>query len=187
MIQVPTREWRGQITRHGNGVEAPRNPATERQVTFLRKLQDERAHGWEPHIFDAFAADRRACSAAIDELLRLPRKQRPLSQDVTEGMYRTQDGVIYKVQRAVHGSGNLYAKRLEQLAEPRELRTKTVTHEFIYAPGAVHRLRASDKMSLEDAKAWGALYGTCCCCGATLTNETSIAAGIGPICGSRFR
>ena len=34
------------------------------------------------------------------------------------------------------------------------------------------------RMSLADAKAFGALYGCCCNCGATLTDETSIEAGI---------
>lgn len=38
---------------------------------------------------------------------------------------------------------------------------------------------------LSDAK-YGSLYGICCVCGRTLTDESSIAAGIGPICSQKF-
>jgi hypothetical protein len=41
-------------------------------------------------------------------------------------------------------------------------------------------------MSLEEAKAFGRLYGVCVRCGATLTDEQSIEAGIGPVCAGRF-
>jgi hypothetical protein len=58
--------------------------------------------------------------------------------------------------------------------------------EFVYEAGAVNRLAPEDKMTLEAAQAFGRLYGICCRCGATLTDETSIAAGIVPVCGSRF-
>jgi hypothetical protein len=98
----------------------------------------------------------------------------------TEGMYRLADGTIFKVQKAVHGSGRLYAKRL---IPPSEFGGSA---QFEYAPGMIYRLTLEDKMTLEQAKEFGALYGTCCVCGRTLTNEVSIAAGIGPICGGRM-
>jgi len=56
---------------------------------------------------------------------------------------------------------------------------------FVYDPGAVRRLRPEHRMSLEEAKEFGALYGTCCVCGRTLTNEDSIEAGIGPVCAGK--
>lgn len=101
-----------------------------------------------------------------------PKEQSAPVTPVTEGMYR-KDGVIYKVQRAVHSSGNLYAKQLIQHGDD---------WRFEYAPGVIKKLTAEDKMSLDEAKAWGALYGTCCVCGRTLTDEDSIQAGIGPVC-----
>jgi hypothetical protein len=100
------------------------------------------------------------------------------SNPVTEaGMYKQGDR-IFKVQKAVHGSGNLYAKELVQL----------VPGEFIfeYAKGMINRLSPADKMTLDEAKAFGALYGTCCVCGRTLTDENSIEAGIGPVCAAKF-
>jgi hypothetical protein len=41
-------------------------------------------------------------------------------------------------------------------------------------------------MTLDQAKAFGALYGACCNCGKTLTDERSIEAGIGPVCARKF-
>jgi hypothetical protein len=99
---------------------------------------------------------------------------------VTEaGMYK-KDGVIYKVQLAVHGSGNLYAKKLV----PGNAYGDKAS--FTYVPGAISKLTADDKLSLEEAKEFGALYGSCCVCGRTLTDENSIAAGIGPVCATKF-
>lgn len=100
----------------------------------------------------------------------------PRREPAGEGMYRL-DGVIYKVQVAVHGSGNLYAKQLVQDGD---------RWTFEYAPGAVRKLDSSHQLTLEQAKEFGALYGTCCACGQTLTNEASIEAGIGPVCASKF-
>lgn len=81
---------------------------------------------------------------------------------------------IFKVQKAVHGSGNLYGKEL-------------VNGRFEYFKGARRLLLAEGRrMTLEEAKAYGALYGTCCVCGRTLTNETSIEAGIDPVCAGRL-
>lgn len=100
-----------------------------------------------------------------------------------EGMYR-KSGTIYKVQKAVHGSGQLYAKRLvETLTVDRKGNRKW---RFEYAPGFVFELRPEHALTLDQAKEFGALYGSCCVCGKTLTDENSIAAGIGPVCASKF-
>lgn len=103
---------------------------------------------------------------------------------VTEGMYQ-KDGVIYKVQRAVNGSGNLYAKKLVRDTGNVFGTVDQGRWKFEYDRGAIRRLTIEDKMTLEQAKKFGALYGTCCVCGRTLTDETSIAEGIGPICAGR--
>lgn len=106
----------------------------------------------------------------------------------TEGMYRTSEGRIFKVQRAVNGSGNLYAKELK-----RDVAVGNVfgavdqgRWKFVYSPGTIRKLRLEDKMTVDQAREFGALYGTCMICGRTLTDETSIAHGIGPICEGRM-
>lgn len=99
-------------------------------------------------------------------------------QQLEDGMYQL-EGEIFKIQHAVHGSGHQYAKRLVQNDNQVEGRNNW---HFVYAPGVVRQLRPSHRMTIEQARQFGALYGTCCVCGATLTNEKSIAKGIGPVC-----
>jgi hypothetical protein len=94
---------------------------------------------------------------------------------VTEqGVYRTVEGVMYRVQ-ASRESGNLYAKRLN-----------TETAKFEYEAGALRNIKPSDKMTLAEAKEFGIETGICCVCGAFLTDPNSVAEGIGPVCASRF-
>lgn len=109
----------------------------------------------------------------------------PVHVALTDGMYRTPEGVIYKVQIAHHGSGNLYAKRMVPVENwDLEIHGKRKAG-FQYEPGAIKKLRPEMKMTLEEAKAFGHLYGMCCVCGAILTDEYSIANGIGPVCGRK--
>jgi hypothetical protein len=101
--------------------------------------------------------------------------QAPRRDVVTEAGFYEHDGAVYKVQVAVHGSGRLYAKRLD-----------TATGRFEYVAGALRALSADERMSLDQAAALGRLYGRCVVCGRTLTDEDSIEAGIGPICAKGF-
>ena len=175
--------------------------ATEKQVQFIARLVEERdlSLKWEqgmpndgPHWRSTAAAaalnvlrdvraqgygvPRAAASEVIEHLLAAPKKDTAPAVEAPEGMHRL-DGVIYKVQRAVHGSGNLYAKALIEDGGG---------WLFEYAPEVVRRLSEATKLSLDEAKQFGALYGTCCVCGRTLTNEESIEYGIGPVCRTRY-
>lgn len=105
----------------------------------------------------------------------------PVQRVTEDGIYRTPDGTIYKVQIAKQGSGQLYAKRLQITQNAG--RTDT---QFVYAQGAIHTLRANWRMTAEQAAEFGALYGICCACGRDLTDEQSIARGIGPVCAKYF-
>jgi len=109
----------------------------------------------------------------------------PVTED---GMYRNPwNGDIFKVQwnKAAQQSGaapRLYAKKLEVIGTPED---GDAEGTFVYAPGAFKLLRASWRMTLDEAKEFGALYGVCCRCGRTLTDEGSIADGIGPVCAGK--
>lgn len=158
-------------------------PASEKQQAFVARLLAEKDttgtayEGWTP---DWSVATTRSASHVIDYLMSLPRKAEgsaPAATEVPEGMHRL-NGKVFKVQRAVHGSGNLYAKQLVRQDEER--------WTFDYAPGVIRNLSEDTAMTLEEAKEFGALYGTCCVCARTLTNEESIEAGIGPVCASKF-
>ena len=165
------------------------SPATEAQRAFLLRLVAEAAGLGVTLDYTEEYLDRlskfsisheidsvKLINAEARKTQRTERRSTPAG--ITEdGMYLV-DGTIYKVQRAVHGSGNLYAKVLE-IGEYGSAR-------FEYAPGVVRTLTPEHKMTLDQAREYGALYGTCVVCGRTLTNEESIAAGIGPICAGRF-
>lgn len=187
------------------------NTASEKQIALIKRLTDERdlSQHWEPGMdreSDAAAScsanaalqagrrawatqdfDTRTASTVIEFLLAAPMKAAPApapapEQDL-EGMHRF-GGVIFKVQRAVHGSGHLYAKELAPTKYDDE--GNPTDWGFEYAPGAIRNLSEATRLTLADAKEFGALYGTCMVCGRTLTNEESIEAGIGPICRNKF-
>lgn len=121
-------------------------------------------------------------SSADRERAQYQRAQAP--EKVTkDGMYRNPaTGEIWKVQVAVHGSGQLYAKRLVKLDEPAIKRGKEVSYGFEYVPGGLKTLDARWRMTLVEAQEFGALYGCCIRCGLTLTKEESIARAMGDVC-----
>jgi hypothetical protein len=58
--------------------------------------------------------------------------------------------------------------------------------EMVYEGKAPLRtLDATMRMSMDEARQFGALYSHCCICGEHLENELSVALGIGPVCGGR--
>jgi hypothetical protein len=93
-----------------------------------------------------------------------------------DGIY-FKNGVVYKVVHAKNGSNKPYAKTLDN---------KYGTWAYA-GQGPLWDLTEDDRMTLEDAKQFGKLYGICCNCGATLTDENSIEDGIGPICKKKFQ
>lgn len=115
----------------------------------------------------------------IDRLIAKVKELRNAASGVLEDGVYLMDGNIYKVQRAIHGSGQKYAKRLL----PNSKGERAI---FIYAPGVVRKLRPEHRMTMEQAKQWGALYGTCVRCGALLTAEDSIERMMGPVCATKI-
>jgi hypothetical protein len=98
-----------------------------------------------------------------------------------EGFYKV--GTTYfKVQKALHGSGRLYAKELVQLPEKDESGKLISKGHWEMARGVVYRLRKEDMLTGEEAAKFGQLYGICVYCWSELTDERSIAVGYGPTC-----
>lgn len=173
--------------------------ASEKQISYINSLRESRSIGeHDERIAKRIAEglDVATASQIIDWLRVQPCKNVTLE----DGMYRM-GGTIFKVQHAVHGSGRQYAKKLvgHRYCEGHESTDGPVTYcngdcrpetetewKFEMAPGMIRRLRPEHKMSLADAKKFGALHGTCCVCGRTLTDEVSIEAGIGPVCAQKF-
>lgn len=123
-------------------------------------------------------------------------------QTVEEGFY-TKDGeiAVVKFNRA---KTNKYAMRLhverdtsgfvphpDEDVDPDEFETERkhpARVSWDYEAGLINKIGSEswDRMTLEQAQEFGALYGVCMVCGRTLTDPKSIEAGIGPICAKRF-
>ena len=183
-LDAPIRQGAALIKRQGGGLD------------FGKLLEDSKA--------GLISKDKPGGEAFFEE--DEPQKGVETKHDfspVGDGYYR-KDGIIWKVVRNQADTA-FYAKHYVIDFEKRDATkdaldaareagdTKTVAllgrktmGTWEYVPGMYQALRNSDKLSVEEAKKWGALYGICCRCGRMLTNEDSIEAGIGPICASKF-
>lgn len=168
-------------------------PATERQIAFLTRLMAERVSSSDSdkkYAVDLIVANgRKAASTAIDNLLAKPIlptvvdvKARPAAvQPVLAGRYAVtgEDGTLkfYRVDQPTTGpwAGHTFVK--------------------VQASDDYHRVFATAARVVlakiaEDPKAamlrYGHELGSCGHCGRTLTDATSRARGIGPICASRL-
>jgi len=156
------------------------NPASEAQINYIRVLVDKKYPTAERAQYIDFLDNAVISKARASEIITLLKTlpnvfvQEETTEELDLGMYQV-DGVIYKVQRAVHGSGFLYAKRWDEESQSFEKET-----------GAIRKIRASHRMTLEEAARFGQITGTCGHCGRTLTDEDSIAAGIGPVCAGKY-
>ena len=143
-------------------------PASDKQVSFLTTLVSERVYEGAVEFASLSSAE---ASALIGQLLNAPRKSGASFERVSEeGMYRNAEGDIYRVQTS-RESGNLYAKRLD-----------VFEGGFVYEPGAIRKVKPSDRLSVAEAKALGVQYGFCIVCGILLTDPKSVEQGIGPVC-----
>lgn len=100
------------------------------------------------------------------------------SDSLEAGIYLFQDQ-IFKVQRAIYGSNHMYAKLLVK-------GENGAKSGFQRAPGAIRNLRPEHKMTLDQAKQFGKIYGCCVRCGRILTKESSIDQFMGDWCASQF-
>lgn len=115
------------------------------------------------------------------------RKPRSTAPIVGQGIYvmTTPDGeVVYRVEPS-KASGNLYAKRLVE-------GTNDADWGWAYERGGIYAISQAvadgtgRQLSETEALAYGKATGRCVCCGALLTNDVSIALGIGPVCRKRW-
>lgn len=95
----------------------------------------------------------------------------PKTQLVEEGFYLNNVGVFRVLTSKT--TSRRYAKQL-------------VGGAWVYASGAIYRLKPETKLTLEAAKEYGRKTGTCIVCSAELTDPKSVEAGIGPVCAKKF-
>lgn len=173
----------------------PFTPASPRQVEWLRSLArerrlpelgataDERAATLERWLEDG-EHDRRWFSTALDAWRHAPYDD--TADGVVEpGVYR-RDDVIYVVRRNRTNS-RVHARRLVEIGGRRLNEVDEVVQiEFVYDPEALQLLRPEDQMTLAEARPFTLRYGRCIACDTPLSDATSVARGIGPVCVKRF-
>lgn len=145
-------------------------PVTPKMDHLLRRLLRTRV--WDQEV-DVDTLSFEVGHALIDSLLAAPVKPRATGFP-PEGMYFF-EGQYYRIQLAVHGTGRPMCKVLDP-----------ETGHFERTKGMSGKLTTEHRVSREQAKQFGALYGRCMCCGAVLTDSRSIEDGTGPICGKRY-
>jgi hypothetical protein len=91
--------------------------------------------------------------------------------DFEHGAFYMVGETVYRVK--LGSRGFFYAEEL-------------VEGKFEYAPGAIRSIRVSDRMTLEQAQAYGIKTHHCACCGRELTNPESQERGIGPVCAAKY-
>lgn len=187
-----------EVEQHLEADEKPavRRPASDKQVALIKRLAAERgwfdgltmeqavthkSHGgwFVRQVIEGQVIEGRDASAAIDFLFGCAKVSRPVAQAeaLEVGMYRTQDGTMYRVYPARADRTRLLAKSL--------VADGFGGWSFEYAGMAQRFVTAADRMTLEEAKAFGTEFGVCCVCAALLTDPESVAKGIGPVCEGR--
>lgn len=149
---------------------ATQYPATDRQVNELHRLFDVKFeadkaaeyHEW----LNTHRLSKATASARISALCDMPDVR-----ELAEGMYKVGDD-IFKVYRT-RETDILVTKQL-------------IEGHFEYTgKKPLSFITTEHRMTLDEAKAYGQVTGTCCVCGRKLTNEASIADGIGPVCSGK--
>lgn len=154
-------------------------PATEAQINFLIKLLAERIEDPEKSLnaikwVNEHRMSKATASAKISEYLEMPKVRESFNAtpELDEGMYKVGED-IFKVYRT-RDKNILVTKQLIEGA-------------FEYTgKKPLSRITAEHRMTLDEAKEYGRVTGTCCQCGRKLTDETSIAEGIGPVCAGKI-
>jgi hypothetical protein len=162
---------------------ATTSPATEKQIAFLIKLLAEKIEDPAQSLaaitwVQEHKLSKATASAKIDEYMKMPSVRKAFSStpELDEGMYKVGED-IFKV----------YFTRGDEQRAPQLVTKQLIEGHFEYTgKRPLNFITAEHRMTLDEAKEYGKVTGTCCNCGRLLTNEESIAAGIGPICATKF-
>ncbi len=173
------------------GQHARRDNATEKQVAYIRDLMAKKLDDGKRQLATAQLDDgitKTQASAWIEKLKGMPDRQpKRIRRVETEGeaargMYRAPDGRIIRVYLGQQSGRNL-CKQLVDTGRPHPEDSSVHLHEWEYLGAAVYKLpQGSQRLTLEEAKEFGRMTGTCVRCGRRLDVPESVEAGIGPVC-----
>lgn len=160
----------------------------ERQMPTMGADTEARLETYAGYVARGLSSD--GASRLIKALLAQPRDCQPAQHDapakLEPGVYEL-DGEVFVVKPNRNGT-RLYAKRLVEITGERRTEADTVVQiEFEYASGVIYKLQPEHKMPYERARELTIRYGRCIACGRQLKAKTSVDAGIGPVCRTKFR
>ncbi len=156
-------------------------PMSEAQEKFLRglvarKTPDADVEEIVKTIVEA-SEPRKVASALIDALKAAPNAAKPAAEVEVElerrGDVHVIDGQYYRVHVA-QNSGRLYACVWD-----------AATESFEYAAGMIGKLNDGNKITAEQAAAFGEMFSRCCFCSHQLDTPESTAVGYGPVCAKK--
>lgn len=162
-------------------------PATENQLGFLNNLRRERGLAIETwREFSARNLSTRDASREIDALKATPRAAN-VDRAIRGGLFHD----LPKSKYAIIEDG------VRTFWEIKEFRGTTYLRLLVGAPGDFRRVRVEFPRTTRvvaeirrdphaAALAFAQHYTCCAVCGADLSDETSVALGLGPICRQRF-
>jgi hypothetical protein len=166
----------GTITRADIDAEIARLSDPAVTVAAIQQALNERAP--VRATIDAWLASDRALRTRTQECERKAAQRNSAAPtgtlDVQDGQtYRTPDGRVFHAYRTQRGV--LCVKLWDADADA-----------FEYYGAATRMPAGAVLMSREDAAEFGKATGTCCVCMRHLTDDESVARGIGPVCASKF-
>lgn len=179
-------------------------PATTRQIATIRTMMAERGiiekqgYNWNclsqagasaqivrlksiprtetaPATYSYFVGPDTAPQVLVSTPVTTPAKK-PVRIVLEDGFYML-EGEVYKVKHNQEGTRQYASKLSGAIGE---------AGRFHMAQGAIRRIRPEHRMTVEQASAFGNVYAYCACCGRKLTNDDSIALGIGPDCFKKY-
>jgi hypothetical protein len=158
--------------------------ATEPQIRYVRNMiaQKDMPEATRELVRETLAKGLtfEKAQQIIPILKRFPWAPKERKERAEDGMYWMPEVGIFRVQTAP-GTDFRMAKRLKVI----DLGNGKKKGRFERQDNMVYKLKPEHRMTEEEAVKYGALYGFCIVCGRTLTDEDSIAAGIGPVCAEK--
>ena len=158
-------------------------PPTDKQISYIDLLQQNRNSG--EIIVNTYLAHNKVASIhqlqreqvtlLIEALKAQPIAEVQNADPVTEVGAYLHDGTIYSVRKG--RESNLLRAYIFNADE----------HRWDYVPRMVEEILASERLSLSEAIKHSSQTGSCVHCGRTLTLQSSVVRGIGPICASKYR
>jgi len=151
-------------------------PASEAQVAFIQSLIQQKQDGQAfvdeylegNFITDLADLDRTTATEIIESLKAQPEMAR---EPLAVGAYSL-EGEFYAV-RIGKESGNAYSLLWNG-------------EDWVYARGIINKLTPANRLSLDDARAFGVSFGQCIHCGRALKDAKSIQYGMGSTCRKKY-